>query len=135
MDAPFDNTPAWSPDGSKIAFARSTRSGTRLYVIQPNGRGLRRLTTVPAFNPSWSPDSKRLVFDTGRRIAVVNDDGGHLQYLTQPPGDAKDVDPAWSPDGRSIAFVRRGNIWIKRLDEGSARLLIKNALEPAWRRR
>jgi tricorn protease len=47
-------TPAWSPDGTKVAFVRSVRGNTDIYVIGVNGKGLRRLTYNPG--PDDSPD-------------------------------------------------------------------------------
>jgi TolB protein len=137
MDSPFDDMPAWSPDGSRIAFVR-TDGQTRLYLIRPNGTGLRRLTSISASNPSWSPDGKRLVFDTGRRIAVIGVDGRNVRYLTNPKGT--DRNPAWSPDGRTIAFTRYGparsrtsDIWLMNANGSNPRLLVRNSYEAAWK--
>lgn len=69
--------PAWSPDGAWIAFSsdRDARPATNpghwehlqstgIYVVKPDGKGLRRLTRPDgvAGSPSWSPDGTRLVF-------------------------------------------------------------------------
>jgi eukaryotic-like serine/threonine-protein kinase len=136
--------PAWAPDGSRIAFTRTEIGGGRsaiggIYVIQPNGKSLRRLTPVPARNTSWSPDGKRLVFDDGRRIGMIDAAGSGLRYLTQPKG--VDADPAWSPDGRTIAFVRyaslkskTGDIWLMTPTGAHQRLFIRNGGQPAWKR-
>jgi TolB protein len=101
--------PAWSPDGKLIAF----NSGTRLYVMRPDGRGRRRITNVEAEYPSWSPDGTRLAFmsmqphatggDPNYDVFVVDVDGTGLQQLTDWPGE--DGWPAWSPDGELIAYT------------------------------
>lgn len=140
-----DDTPAWSPSGSTIAFTRtySTRTSETvgLYLAQ-EGHPL-RLLKVNGHAASWSPDSRRLAFDDGRRIGIINADGSGLRYLTHPKG--RDVDPAWSPDGRTIAFVRyasaqprhgvRPNIWLMNTHGGNQRLFIKNGAHPAWKPR
>ena len=137
--ASFDDHPAWSPDGSKIAFARTLRRQTGLYVIRPDGRGLRRLATVSGRNPSWSPDSRRLGFDDGRRIAVINTDGSALRYLTALSASVN-TDPAWSPDGKTIAFSHHASakskvsdIWLMNSDGGNQRLFVKNGSQAAWK--
>ena len=112
-------------------------------MIQPNGHVLRRLSQVDGHSPSWSPDGKRLAFDDGRRIGIINADGSGLRYLTHPKG--RDVEPAWSPDGHTIAFVRYAtaqprhgvgpNIWLMNTHGGDQRLFIKHGALPAWKPR
>jgi Tol biopolymer transport system component len=64
-----DLEPAWSPDGSKIAFA-----GLRddVFLMNPDGSGAERVTRGPGFNeqPAWSPDGTRIVFISTRGSAV-----------------------------------------------------------------
>jgi TolB protein len=62
MLTPGGATPAWSPDGKKIAFV-SRRDGNEaeIYVINPDGSGLRNLTRTPDWNETsfvWSPGQK-----------------------------------------------------------------------------
>jgi len=111
----FQGQPAYSPDGSRIAFICGN---FELCVMNADGSGLGRLTTSRwpdhweyVDHPSWSPDGTRIAFSSNAdgkfRVYVINADGSGLQRL---PGTGwNDDDPAWSPDGTSIAFDRYEN--------------------------
>jgi TolB protein len=96
-----DGMPDWSPDGRLIAFTRSYRGRRDIYVIHPDGTGLRRLTKQAGLHsfPSWSPDGKRIVFVTsvGRRrsLYVMNADGTGVRRLTT--GQIEYAYPDWQP--------------------------------------
>ena len=105
--------PAWSPDGSLIAFAtdRNAPGGDVIYVMNADGSGQRPVThNLPRVDdawPSWSPDGKRLVFaretGAGSAIYTVGLSGDGVKRLTLDTY-ALDTQPAWSPDGKEIAF-------------------------------
>ncbi len=105
-----DIDPAWSPDGSKIAFSRNTE----IYVMDADGGNPTNLTNFMAndTDPAWSPDGSKIVFETNRagdtEIYVMDADGSNQTSLTANSGSTS---PAWSPDGTKIAFysVRRDN--------------------------
>lgn len=96
------------PPGS-IAFVSDRDGNNEIYVIQPNGGGLLRLTDDPATElmPAWSLDGTRLAFVSDRGgtldVYVMDADGSNVQQLTDSPG--ADSAPQWSPDGRQVVFV------------------------------
>ena len=105
-------TPAWSPDGSKIAFATS-RDGSdpEIYVADWNGKNMRRLTvSKPAVDvsPVWNPKTGREIAFTSDRngspqIYIMDAEGTNVRRLVEEGGHA--VSPSWSPDGARIAFA------------------------------
>jgi WD40-like Beta Propeller Repeat len=106
-----DRTPAWSPDGQWIAFAstRPFNGSYHLWVMHPDGSGLRQLTQGWGYAPDWSPDGSRLAYmGTGTNgndaVWVVNAAGSDERRLTS--GDLSESDPSWSPDGSQIVFGR-----------------------------
>ena len=136
--------PAWSPDGTRIAFDRRTSgNNTDIFIADADGRNERRVTSrpTPDFDPYWSPDGTRLVFvgiQQGQSdIWVVDVDGSGLRRLTDASAD--DRNPVWSPDGSAIAFEsdRDGNPEVYRVaaSGGSAVRLTTAAGDdgyPSW---
>lgn len=102
-----DFEPAWSPDGSRIAFS-SDRAGIgnhELYVMNPDGTNAIRLTNTPNDDrfPTWSPDSQKIAFSRNGGaqpgIKIMNRDGtNEVNVISGGFG------PAWSPDGTRFAF-------------------------------
>jgi TolB protein len=135
---PSPAAPAWSPDGTKIAFGGyplyTNFGGGDIYTIRPDGSNMARLTNTPDADdsfPDWSPDGRKLVAtnDAGG-IYTMNPDGTGVTTLGQPDGGS----PSWSPDGRRMTFFRNGQIYVMNAD-GSARVQLTNAdfnLEPNW---
>jgi uncharacterized protein (TIGR03437 family) len=108
--AVFDRSPAWSPDGAKIAFARTTATTkSQIYVMNADGGNPTRITNTSASErqPSWSPDGTKIAFVSDRdgndEIYVMNADGSNQTRLTNNTG--LDFDEAWSPDGTKIVFT------------------------------
>jgi TolB protein len=103
-------TPAWSPDGRKLAFVSERDGNAEIYVMNADGSEQENLTRQPATDshPSWSADGRRIAFvsrrDGNSEIYVMNADGSGPRNLTRTP--FYDRDPAWSPDGRRIVFLR-----------------------------
>jgi dipeptidyl aminopeptidase/acylaminoacyl peptidase len=114
-----------------------------IYVIDPNSRDVRRLTTERSFNndPVWSPDGRRLAFTSDRNgkrdIFVMDADGSNQVQLTT--ADSDDYNPTWSPGGDRIAFVseRAGNpeLFVMDANGGNVQRITNTPsreTEPAW---
>jgi Tol biopolymer transport system component len=106
-DSSEDNSPDWSPDGSKIAF-QSNRSGEyEIYMMNADGTNQTQVTTMThCYSPQWSPDGTRIAFYTrpasDNIIYTMNPDGSGLFQVTDAAVSGSD--PYWSPDGLRIAF-------------------------------
>lgn len=103
--------PAWSPDGSKIAFMSDRDGGDiEIYVMNADGSHQMRLTHAPGrdAHPSWSRDGAQIYFQSPReggreQVYVMDADGANQRRLThniQFSGV-----PLSSPDGRRIRFM------------------------------
>ena len=128
-------TPAWSPDGKKIAFVRERGGNSEVYVMNAGGGRQQRLARGNA--PAWSRDGKKIAFLRSGDIYAMNADGSEQRNLTR--NAASDSDAAWSPDGNKIAFVReRGGdaeIYVMNADGSGQRNVTRNAApdsDPAW---
>lgn len=109
--------PAWSPDGTEIAFASGGARYEQIWIVGVDGANLLRLTRPDVIDadPQWSPDGGRIVFRRidpyrarkGYALFVVNVDGSGERRLTPWALRAGDH-PDWSPDGRRILF--RANV-------------------------
>jgi TolB protein len=134
-DCAFDlRSPAYSPDGRRIAFD----AGERLAIMGADGSGLRLLPgqTPDDGEPAFSPDGRRLVFSGGprgagaaaRRLYVAPVAGGAARALTGTGAS----EPAWSVRNR-IAFASGGNVRTIRSDGGGLRRLTRaGGSSPDW---
>jgi Tol biopolymer transport system component len=115
-DPAADRYPAWSPDGTQIAFTRSgvpaaAFVGT-IHLISPMGGAARRLCELPALpGLSWSPDghwlaAALLAGGPPARIHLVSAATGEAHALTPKNPGEFDLAPSFSPNGRALAYAR-----------------------------
>ena len=94
-----NSLPAWSPDGTKIAFTSFRDGNAEIYVMNKDGGGLRRMTNNPMIDtsPTWSPTGSQLAWVSDRtgnpKIYVMNADGTGQRLLI---ADGKSDRPTWS---------------------------------------
>ncbi|MGE3469017.1 MAG: amidohydrolase family protein [Vicinamibacterales bacterium] len=136
------HAPAWSPDGTRIAFQAYLRDTWHVWTIGADGTGLRQITAGPFDDrePHWSPDGARLAFSSDRGgsydVWVVTLASGEIRRITS--AESNESMPAWSPDGREIAFVSdrdpRG-IYARNIATGAERQLAADTatlFTPSW---
>ena len=103
--------PAWSPDGSKLAFASTFDGSWDIYVMQTDGSGLLQLTSHPAqdWHPTWAPDGRWIAFVSDRSgtsdIFLVRADGIELIQLTD--NDEVEDFPEWNMTLPALSRVPR----------------------------
>jgi TolB protein len=104
--------PAWSPDGTRIAFRFERNGDPEIWLMNADGSGRHRLTR--GLSPAWSPDGSRIAYASpgdilcppGRGLrctglSIMNADGSEQHRVPNTDGGEY---PSWSPDGRRIAF-------------------------------
>ncbi len=142
-----DFSPAWSPDGKKLAFLRGKNfPDGSIYVMNADGSNQAKLEGAPmhARDPAWSPDGSKIAFacpkDAVSEICVIGADGKNLKWLTDyyPDGSRRPdyFHPAWPPDGKKIAFSGEYDIYVMDADGKNIKQITKVSIEyggqPAW---
>jgi Tol biopolymer transport system component len=149
--------PAWSPDGTRIAFVVVSPGDEftgeivgdgAVYLMNADGSGVTRLTDFPPMPeaPAWSPDGTTLLFTSWYSetdevnmtdLYTIRVDGSSLTQVTHD--NAPDYQPVWSPDGRRIAFESFAGegfgIFTINADGSGTAVLVDTPLNetaPAW---
>jgi dipeptidyl aminopeptidase/acylaminoacyl peptidase len=144
MSAPFTTDLRAAPSGRKLAWVADIEGRRNLWVAEPNatGYGSHAVTHYSEDDgqelsaPQWTPDGERLVYTRGsgaqgeghpvpnpawflhgaqQQVWVVSVDGGDPRLLGEGHG------PAVAPDGKTVAYVLKGQVWVVRLDDPSAK--------------
>src|SRR6267143_1223485 len=133
-DTSSASDPAFSPDGSRIAYVSQRDGNAEIYVMNADGTGAARVTNDPQPDgrPAFTSDGQAIVFHSSRaappapagkqQIWTVSLDGTGLTQLTR---DSVNGSPTVSPDGQTIAYVSSRNkdsdIWLMGRDGSNQR--------------
>ena len=137
-----DTDPAWSPDGSRIAYAsgRADEGHLDIWVMDADGTDQVNLTPGPdttgeanaGVEPTWSPDGTAIAYTYQGDVWTVPSAGGvEVNLMPGAGADQAGANPSWSPDGTRIAFVRSGDIWVMDADGGDPTRLTTTAAPAA----
>ena len=135
-----DVDPAFSPDGTKIAFASDRDGDYDVYTASADGTGVTQLTNSVGedLEPTWSPNGAYIAFRSARdgdnEIFKMTAAGGSQTQLTS--NTQSDFAPAWSPDGAEIAWQKydgaNNDIYKMNADgQGQTRLTTSTASDGA----
>jgi tricorn protease len=108
-----DRAPAWSPDGTRLAWFSDATGEDQLMIGDQDGKTKPRAITLPPqdffANPSWSPDARKMLFrDTEAKLWLLDVASGKFTAVDSDtfnePGRGFDV--SWSPDSRWVAYSK-----------------------------
>ena len=123
-----DNEPAWSPSGL-IVFTGVLNGRKNLFIVNPDGTGLRQLTFAGGRAPAWSIRN-RIAFVRAGRLHTINPDGTNRVRLRR--GDQ----PDFSPTGKRIVYQRtllgKTRLYILRSLRRYRRFTRGDGREPSW---
>jgi len=144
--AAADRSPAWSPDGTQLAWFSDAGGEYRLVIADQNGEGRTEIAIEPPtffYSPAWSPDSTRIAFtDANRDLWVCEVATKALRRVDNEMFAHPDrvIYPSWSPDSKWIAYTKRlpnqyAAIFVWSVANGTATQVtdgMSDSRSPAW---
>lgn len=132
--------PAWSPDGSRLAYESYHDDAAEVWTVRSDGTGRARIARV-ATDPFWLDDT-HLGYQCGTSLCAVRDDGSQQRTLLARDSLPNAADFAYrlSPDGRTIAFTRltyfgpgapSSHVYVMNVDGTGERMLMEGD-SPQW---
>jgi Tol biopolymer transport system component len=116
----YEQEPSWSPDGTKIAFARDVTGGDLFHIFVMNQDGSEQTDLTPdarlmSRDPTWSPDGSRIAYvalhpqGVWNKLIVMNADGSSPRVVPIP--DSTPWKPSWSGVSNHIVF-EEDSLWV-----------------------
>jgi tricorn protease len=144
----MERDPAWSPDGTRLAYFSDESGEYALHVVSQDGTGERKTIVLGSQSsiyrsPRWSPDSRKIAYvDVHLSVWYVDLDSGKPVKVAKDRyyGNLNDLSPSWSPDSKWLAYVTRldnylGAVHVYSLADGKATQLtdgMSDARNPVW---
>jgi TolB protein len=127
-----------------IAFTSNAFDLLAIFVVNPDGTGLRNLTPDGIFEayPTWSPDGRKILFSQSGDLYVMDAAGGGRTKLAEAESEQGIFEHRWSPDGRMIAYVDTrpegdelfNDLWVMQADGTGKVKAAEQAFSFSWSR-
>jgi dipeptidyl aminopeptidase/acylaminoacyl peptidase len=131
-----DAAPAWSPDGTKIAFLRANSGPAQLWLLPADGGEPEQVTALPlgAGRPVWSPDGTKIAFGAPVDTSAIpgEDDAARARRAAAPVVTTR-ID--YKADGSGLLRTVRKHLHVLDLDSGAVRQVTEgdwHAGDPVW---
>ena len=133
---------AQAPTTPKIAFMTARNKNRDVYLMNPDGSGMERITKHPAMDvgPKWSPTGEQILFESDRDrtplswdLYLMDADGSNVRRIFAKSRDRRSA--IWAPDGKQIAYTRWEQginyIYIAPIDGKKEERIIIGS-QPSW---
>jgi TolB protein len=127
--------PAWSPDGTQIAYGAPVGSVQQLFIVNADGTNRHQALTTSGsvIDVAWRPSSRLLFGMASPGYELYSYDPASPSSLTRLM--ASGFEPSWSPDGAQISWAGSGGIWIMNADgSGQQGPVIPKGRQGSWGR-